>query len=147
MNKPAKYQLSFVKQEQHLMLPRTSSILLTQNLYDILFQYVITPEKEEKLNYFINLMETHIKSKAQAPFSMPLSELEFLDEGLEELRLLNWAEIPVSVFQITLDACLNRDAYDEEIDNICEHLENLMILRHYKGSDLIYVYPSNLVRF
>ena len=147
MQDPIGFQLSFIKQEQHLMLPRTSSIILTQNLYDILFQYVITPEKEEKLNYFINLLETHIKSKANAPFSMPLNELEFLDEGLEELRLLNWAEIPVSVFQISLDACLNKDSYDEEVEKIADLLESLMIIRRYKGSDLVYVYPSNLVRY
>jgi len=147
VSEPTKFQLTYIKQEQHLMLPRTSSILLTQNLYDILFQYIITPEKEEKLNYFINLLETHIKSKALAPFSMPLSELEFLDEGLEELRLLNWAEIPVSIFQITLDACLNKNAYEDEIDNVCDSLENLMIIRRYKGSDLLYVYPSNLIRY
>lgn len=147
MSEPTRFQLTFIKQEQHLMLPRTSSILLTQNLYDILFQYVITPEKEEKLNYFINLLETHIKSKARAPFSMPLSELDFLDEGLEELRLLNWAEIPVSIFQISLDACLNKNAYDNEIDNVCCLLENLMIVRHYQGSDLVYVYPADLVRY
>jgi len=145
MQNPIGFQLTFIKQEQHLMLPRTSSILLTQNLYDILFQYVITPEKEEKLNYFINMLETHIKSKAIAPFSMPVSELEFLDEGMEELRLLNWQEIPVAVFRITLDACLNKDGYDEEIDKIAALLESLMIVRRYKDSDLLYAYPANLV--
>ena len=147
MKYPSAFQLSFIRQEQHLMLPRTSSIILTQNLYDVLFQYVITPEKEDKLNYFINLLETHIKSKANAPFSMPISELEFLDEGLEELRLLNWAELPVSVFQISLDACLDKDSYDEEIEKIADFLENMMIIRRYKGSDLLYVYPSSLVRY
>ncbi len=147
MQDPIVFQLSFIKQEQHLMLPRTSSILLTQNLYDVLFQYVITPEKEEKLTYFIKLLETHIKSKAIAPFSMPISELEFLDDGLEELRLLNWAELPVSVFQINLDACLNKDAYDEEVEKITNLLESLMIVRRYKDSDLVYLYPSNLVRY
>lgn len=147
MQDPISFQLNFIKQEQHLMLPRTSSILLTQNLYDILFQYVITPEKEEKLNYFINLLETHIKSKANAPFSMPLSELEFLEDGLEELKLLNWAELPVSIFNISLDACLDKESYAEETEKIVSYLESLMIIRHYKGSDLFYVYPSNLVRY
>jgi len=146
MQDPIGFQLNFVKQEQHLMLPRASSIILTQNLYDILFQYVITPEKEEKLNYFINLLMIDIKSKTTAPFSMPISELEFLDEGLEELRLLNWVELPVSVFQISLDACLNKDAHDEEIEKVADLLENLMIIRRYKDSDLVYVYPTNLVR-
>lgn len=147
MQNPIVFQLNFIKQEQHLMLPLTSSILLTQNLYDILFQYVITPEKEAKLNYFINLLETHIKSKVNAPFSMPISELEFLDEGLEELRLLNWAELTVSVFQISLDACLNKDAYDDEVEKVTNLLESLMTIRRYKGSDLVYVYPANMVRY
>lgn len=147
MQVPNSFQLSFIKQEQHLMLPLTSSIKLTQNLYDILFQYVITPEKEEKLNHFINLLEIHIKSKARTPFSLPVSELAFLDEGLEELKLLNWAEIPVSVFRITLDACLNKDGYDEEIDRVADLLESLMTARRYKDSDLLYAYPANLVGY
>ncbi len=129
------------------MLPRTSSIILIQNLYDILFQYVITPEKEAKLDSFIKLLETHIKSKAEAPFSLPVSELQFLEEGLEELRLLNWAEIPVAVFQINLDACLNKESYEDEIEKIIQLLTDLMIVRRYPGSDLVYVYPSNLVRY
>ncbi len=147
MSVPMNFQFNFIKQEQHLMLPRTSSIILIQNLYDILFQYVITPEKEAKLDSFIKLLETHIKSKAEAPFSLPVSELQFLEEGLEELRLLNWAEIPVAVFQINLDACLNKESYEDEIEKIIQLLTDLMIVRRYPGSDLVYVYPSNLVRY
>lgn len=147
MSLPMNFQFNFIKQEQHLMLPRTSSIILTQNLYDILFQYVITPEKEAKLDHFIKLLETHIKSKAEAPFSLPVAELEFLEEGLEELKLLNWAEIPVAVFQINLDACLDKESYEDEIEKIIQLLESLMIVRRYSGSDLVYVYPSNLVRY
>lgn len=141
------FQLNFIKQEQHLMLPRTSSIILAQNLYDILFQYVITPEKEAKLDHLIKLLETHIKSKAIAPFSLPVKDFDFLDEGLEELRLLNWVEIPVAVFQINLDACLNKESYEDEIEKIVQFLESLMIVRRYKGSDLLYVYPASLVRY
>jgi hypothetical protein len=115
MQIPMNFQLNFIKQEQHLMLPRTSSIILTQNLYDILFQYVITPEKEAKLDNFIKILENHIKSKAEAPFSLPVTELEFLEEGLDELKLLNWAEIPVAVFQVNLDACLDKESYEDEI--------------------------------
>ena len=147
MQMPMNFQLNFIKQEQHLMLPRTSSIVLTQNLYDILFQYVITPEKEAKLDNFIKILENHIKSKAVAPFSLPVSELEFLEEGLEELKLLNWAEIPVTVFQVNLDACLNKESYEDEIEKIVNLLETMMIVRRYSGSDLVYVYPSSLVRY
>ncbi|NLV21397.1 MAG: hypothetical protein GXY49_05370 [Syntrophomonadaceae bacterium] len=147
MQIPINFQLNFIRQEQHLMLPLASSIVLTQNLYDILFQYVITPEKEAKLDNFIKLLETHIKSKAEAPFSLPVTELEFLEEGLEELRLLNWTEIPVTVFQINLDACLDKESYEDEIEKIIHLLGRLMIVRRYSGSDLVYVYPSNLVRY
>jgi len=147
MQIPMNFQLNFIKQEQHLMLPRTSSIVLTQNLYDILFQYVITPEKEAKLDNFIKILENHIKSKAVAPFSLPVSELEFLEEGLEELKLLNWAEIPVTVFQVNLDACLNKESYEDEIEKIVNLLETMMIVRRYSGSDLVYVYPSSLMRY
>lgn len=147
MQIPMNFQLNFIKQEQHLMLPRTSSIILTQNLYDILFQYVITPEKEAKLDNFIKILENHIKSKAEAPFSLPVTELEFLEEGLDELKLLNWAEIPVAVFQVNLDACLDKESYEDEIEKIINLLESLMTVRRYSGSDLVYVYPSSLVRF
>lgn len=147
MPMPINFQLNFITQERHLMLPRTSSIVLTQNLYDILFQYVITPEKESKLDNFIKLLENHIKSKAEAPFSLPVTELEFLEDGLEELKLLNWTEIPVAVFQINLDACLNKESREDEIEKIVNMLEELMIVRRYPGSEMIYIYPSNLVRY
>lgn len=147
MPMPVNFQLNFITQERHLMLPRTSSIVLTQNLYDILFQYVITPEKESKLNNFIKLLENHIKSKAEAPFSLPMTELEFLEDGLEELKLLNWTEIPVAIFQINLDACLNQESREDEIEKIVNMLGELMIVRRYPGSEMVYVYPSNLVRY
>lgn len=147
MQMPIGFQLNYIKQEQHLMLPLASSIILTQNLYDILFQYVITPEKEAQLESFIKMLETHIKSKAATPFSLPIAELEFLEEGLEELRLLNWAEVPVMIFQINLDACLDKESSEEEVEKIINQLENLMIIRRYPGSDLLYAYPSKLVRY
>ncbi|HWQ75558.1 MAG TPA: hypothetical protein VN441_09600 [Syntrophomonas sp.] len=147
MPMPINFQLNFITQERHLMLPRTSSIILTQNLYDILFQYVITPEKESKLDNFIKLLENHIKSKAEAPFSLPVTELEFLEDGLEELKFLNWTEIPVAVFQINLDACLNKESREDEIEKIVNMLGDLMIVRRYLGSEMIYIYPSNLVRY
>ena len=89
------------------MLPNTTSIILVQNLYEVLFQYVIDPEKEAQLKYFINKLESHIKSKPRAPFSMPLDELDFLGEGMQELRLLNWLESPVAVFVIELPGTVN----------------------------------------
>lgn len=146
LSAPNNFRLDFVREEQHLMLPTVTSIKLTQNLYDVLFQYVITEEKEELLKKFIGMMESHIKRKDRAPFSMPISDLEFLDEGLEELRLLNWMEIPVGVFQLTLADDIKEDDYADELDKVLTWLEGLMIFSRPEGSMLIRVYPYALVR-
>jgi hypothetical protein len=102
-------------------------------------------EKEEKIKSFIAILEAHIKSKSRAPFSLPVSELEFLEEGLQELKLLNWFEVPVTVFRVSIDNCLNKEAYDEELEKVLELLENLMTLARRKDSEFIYVYPANMV--
>lgn len=143
---PGNFKLDFIREEQHLMLPTITSIKLTQNLYDVLFQYVITEEKEELLKKFIGMMETHIKSKDQAPFSMPIADLEFLDEGLEELRLLNWMEIPVAVFALTLDPNIKAEDQAEESDKILTYLESLMVFSCSEDKRQIRVYPYTLVR-
>lgn len=143
---PNHFKLDFIREEQHLMLPTITSIKLTQNLYDVLFQYVITEEKEELLKKFIGMMEAHIKRKDQAPFSMPLADLEFLDEGLEELRLLNWMEIPVAIFQVTLDPANKDEDQAEELEKIIAWLEGLMVFSWSADSRQIRVYPYTLVR-
>ncbi len=134
------FTLTLIRQEKHLVLPTVTSIVLVQNLYDILFQYVIDAHKEEALKNFINQLEQHIKSKYKTPFSASLEELEFLNEGLEELRLLNWMEVPVTVFALEIN-----DTDDEEIrETVLEHLSQLMILKPVSGTNLLYVYPSNI---
>ena len=143
---PNNFRLDFIREEQHLMLPTVTSIKLTQNLYDVLFQYVITEEKEELLKKLIGMLETHIKRRDQAPFSMAVADLEFLDEGLEELRLLNWMEVPVSIFQLTLDASIKEEDYADELDKVLTWLEGLMIFSRPENSQLIRVYPYVLVR-
>lgn len=139
------YKLTLIKQEKHLLLPRITSIVLTQNLYDILFQYVITAEKEEKLEIFIKQMETHIKSKSRAPFSAPLEKLGFLDDGLEELRLLNWMEVPVCLYSV--EFMNTEDNGDEEWENLIDFLEEQMVLKALPESKSIYVYPMNLTSY
>lgn len=146
MAMPGNFKLDFIREEQHLMLPTITSIKLTQNLYDVLFQYVITEEKEELLKKFIEMMETHIKSKDKTPFSMPIADLKFLDEGLEELRLLNWMEIPVAVFQLTLDPNSKAKDQAEELDKILTYLESLMVFSCSEDKMQIRVYPYTLVR-
>jgi len=143
---PNSFRLDFIREEQHLMLPTITSIKLTQNLYDTLFQYVITEEKEALLKKVISMLESHIKRKDQAPFSMPIADLEFLDEGLEELRLLNWMEIPVAIFQLSLDPNIKEEDYANELDKVLTWLEGLMIFSRPEESLLLRVYPYVLVR-
>lgn len=136
------FSLIFLREEQHLMIPTTSSIVLAQNLYDILFQYAITPEKETKLKAFIQVLEEHIKSKNKVPFSLPVEELNFLEDGLQELKLLNWREVPVTVFQIK--STVNNE---EEMESIHSRLENLMTCKLVKANNLLYTFPSTLLRY
>lgn len=137
------FNLEYISEEKHLLLPNVTSIILTQNLYDVLFQYVISAEKEEQLKSFINLLETHIKSKSRAPFSIPFSELAFLDEGLQELRLLNWMEMPVSLFHVSLPA----DASEEDYESTYEFLKGIFVFNKKAGSHDIYVYPMGLTAY
>lgn len=149
MSEIPKFSLRCLKQELHLMLPEVTSILLVQKLYDILFQYVVTPEKEKQLEYFIKLLEKYIKSKPKGPFSMAVDELEFLEEGLQELKLLNWREIPVSLFEIVMEETSpEQENYSEQVEAIISFLEGLVLLSRSKSSPgQIYVYPAALTSY
>jgi hypothetical protein len=102
----------------------------------MLFQYVIDPEQEKFLQAFIAQLETYVKSKSQAPFTVPLAQLAFLQEGLNELKLLNWSEIPVAVFR--LEAAADADA-------AVGQLEGLMTLSYQPETQTLYVYPPHRV--
>jgi uncharacterized protein (UPF0216 family) len=109
---------------------------------------VITEEKEEKLKEFIKMLEAHIKSKSGGPFSRSLSELEFLDEGLEELRLLNWMEVPVAVFEIEIDGITeDNPTYEEELEKIFDQLGELITFNRKMKSNQIYVFPMKLTGY
>lgn len=135
------FQLSFIRKEKHFLLPTVKTIIIAQNLYDILFQYVINPEREENLRLFLDKLETHIKSKPKAPFSIPYSELEFLEEGLQELRLLNWIELDVAVCEVIAPEG------EEELENALEMLEEYIMFNRVENTKTIYVYPDGLVRY
>jgi hypothetical protein len=141
MPDPQSFNLKYLRTEQHLVLPTVTSIKLTQNLYDVLFQYVISADTENLLKRFIDLMEEHIKSKTRSPFSRPVSDLAFLDEGLQELRLLNWMDMPVAVFELTLNENVDQDNYESEMDNVLSVLEGVMIFSRPAGTNLLWVYP------
>lgn len=147
MSETPKFSLRFIKQENHLMLPEITSILVTQKLYDILFQYVITPEKEKQLENFIKILEQYIKSKPSGPFSLPVKELEFLEEGLQELKLLNWREIPVALFEIILEESGEEDKDTEQLESVIDLLDGLMLFNRSKTTGQIYMYPTGLTGF
>jgi hypothetical protein len=123
-------------------LPALASIVLVQNLYDILFQYAVSKEKEEKLEVFIKKLETHIKSKARAPFSMSLEEMSFLGEGLDELRLLNWQQVNLFLFEIVID----EPEQDEDVwEELMGFFNTLFTCVRINNSNVIKVFPSAMV--
>lgn len=135
------FKIEFIRTERHFLLPTVKSIIIAQNLYDILFQYLISPDREEKLKLFLSKLETHIKSKPRAPFSIPYSELEFLEEGLQELRLLNWMELDIAVCEVIMDG-------DEDVlEATLELLEDYIMFNRVGKTNTIYVYPSGLTRY
>ncbi|QGT99032.1 hypothetical protein SYNTR_0439 [Candidatus Syntrophocurvum alkaliphilum] len=138
------FGIKFIRKETHLALPTVTSIRLAQNLYDILFQYVINEEKESKLQEFIALLESHIKSKADGPFSIPISEISFLEDGLEELKLLNWMEVSVWIAEIIPDTDV--DASLEYYENVFSSLSDYV--KYKKISDnRILLYPYSLISY
>ncbi|NLB87721.1 MAG: hypothetical protein GX790_00630 [Syntrophomonadaceae bacterium] len=139
-NQPS-FKIEFLRSEKHFLMPTFKTIYLVQNLYDILFQYVVNPEREEMLKLFIAKLEKHIKSKPKAPFSIPYSELEFLEEGLQELRLLNWMELDVAVCKVIVDG--DQDVLDKTL----ELLENFITFNRVDDTNTIYVYPSGLTKY
>lgn len=139
------FRLVYIKRDTHLRLPAITSVIVVQNLYDILFQYLIDPDLETRLKELISRMESHIKSKSRAPFSLPVADLEFLGEGMEELKLLNWAEIPVATFAIEStvpDDTLNQ----EDMEEILDYLEDIFTFKHVQDN-LLYVYPARLTDY
>lgn len=140
------FRLEFVEQQTHLRLPTVTSILVVQNLYDILFQYLISEKEEERLKLLIERMETHIKSKSQAPFSLPLEELEFLGEGLEELKLLNWMEVSVTKFNISFYET-DADSREDDLEAVMVFLEDIMTVKRIADSSYVYVYPSHITAY
>jgi len=139
------YSLKFIREETHMVLPTISSIIITQTLYDILFQYAISKEKEEKLETMIRKMEAHIKSKVKAPFSMSLAELGFIDDGLEELRLLNWAEVPVCIFEVETPA---GPLDEDEWECLADQLDRLITFSPVEGVEhIIKVFPISIAAY
>lgn len=139
--KEPNFKIEFVRSEKHFLMPTFKTVYLAQNLYDILFQYVVNPEREEMLKLFLSKLEKHIKSKSKAPFSIPYSDLEFLEEGLQELRLLNWMELDVAVCNVNVDG--DQEAFEKTL----ALLENFITFNRVEDTNSIYVYPSGLTKY
>ena len=132
------FSLRYVKTESHFCLPKYTPFILTQNLYDLLFQYVIDPVHEKNLQEFIDRLEIYIRSKSSAPFSIPSEELTFLAEGLKELKILNWSEIPVAVFVVENSA-------ETEISDVMAELQKHMTVAYQAEKNYLYIYPIQAV--
>lgn len=130
-----------------MVLPTLTSIVLVQNLYDALFQYVLTKEQEEKLEGFIKTLEAHIKKKSRAPFSMPLDQIEFLGEGLQELRLLNWMEIPVLKFAINWQGETQPEDTENALQEALAVFQDYFIFDRSPGSQVVYAYPYRITAY
>ncbi|MGE5397469.1 MAG: hypothetical protein ACM3MK_08055 [Chitinophagales bacterium] len=135
---PGSFSLKYVGQEDHLMMPALTTLTVTQSLYEMLFQYVLTPEREQKLIEFIDRIRVYLSSQGheKAPFSIKVDELSFLEEGLEELRLLCWQSIPVYIFEIQWN-----EAEPENNEAVESVLKDLLVF-NWKGDSQILVYPS-----
>ena len=135
------YSLEYLRRETHLVLPRYSPFVLSQNIYDLLFQYVLTPEREALLKNFIRKLEDYVKAKPESPFSIPVKDLEFLGEGWQELKLLNWFEVPLIVYALHTP----ENTTPEELDQIQAELKNLMLLNFSEDSKEMFVFPRDFV--
>jgi len=134
------FKLVFTEQREHLLLPNVTSVKVVQHLYDVLFQYAITEDYEEKLKAFIAKMEAHIKTKARTPFAMPLTDLEFLEDGLEELRLLNWMQEKLTTFEVVVDE-------PEKLETGLETMEAYFTFHRIAETNQILVFPQKITAY
>lgn len=144
MDKP--FNLKYIATEEHFMMPTLTTLVMTQQLYDILFQYLLTPEQEKQLMDFIGLIQKYLDNKAhqKAPFSVNKAELDFLEDGLEELRMLCWQTIPVYVFEV--EVC--EDSASPSYQTARDQMENILMdlfVYTWRGQNQILVYPPSIV--
>jgi len=137
------FSLKYIGKEDHLIMPSLTKLVVTQTLYDILFQYVIEPEKERKLLEFIERIRTHMSDNAyrNTPFSVPVTEMQFLEEGLEELKLLCWQVAPVYTFAVEFPLSPEAEGYEAVRDEVGQILSDLFVY-NWQGNDRILVYSA-----
>lgn len=144
MNQP--FAMKYVGQEEHLMAPPISKLFLAQSLYEVLFQYILDADMEEKLQAFTKKVEAHLDTKTfrKTPFSVPMEEVAFLDEGLSELKLLMWQKIPVFIFEVDIPVALDNPAYEAAKEAV-ERVFNELFVYVWRGEKEILVYPGSAV--
>ena len=137
------FNMRYLGKEDHLMMPSLTKLVVTQSLYDILFQYVLTPDKEQKLLDFINRIQTHMSDNAyrNTPFSVSVTEMQFLDEGLEELKMLCWQVVPVYVFEIEFSVPFSSPEFEAVKDQVDLVLSDLFVY-NWQGENRILVYST-----
>lgn len=137
------FNMRYFGKEDHLVMPALTKLVVTQTLYDILFQYVLTPEKEQKLLDFINRIRSHLNDNAyrNTPFSVPVAEMQFLEEGLEELKLLCWQVVPVYVFEIEYSVPGSSSEFESVKDQVDLVLSDLFVY-NWQGENRILVYST-----
>ena len=140
------FNMRYLGKEDHLVMPPLTKLVATQALYDMLFQYVLTPEKEQKLLDFINRIHAHLSDNAyrNTPFSVPVAEMQFLEEGLEELKLLCWQVMPVHVFEIEYSVPVSSPDFEPIKDQVELILSDICVY-NWQGDDRILVYSSTPV--
>ncbi len=139
------FTLKLVREEKHLALPTVTSLVLVKEIHDVLYQYLVDEEKERLLNLFLDKLKKHIdrQKEGNGPFSVPIQELEFLEqEGLDELKYMNWIEVPVYVFEIGLDIDPASKEYEARLENVLSLLEELVVYNRIPGTNFINVYPQ-----
>ncbi|MGE5454333.1 MAG: hypothetical protein ACM3O9_03960 [Methylocystaceae bacterium] len=142
------FKMEWGGSEEHWMLPELTALVSVQSIYEVLFQYLITEEKEKLLTAFARKVEYYLEhqrtDRGNGPFSMPVAELEFLEEGIEELRYLQWYKVPVYLAKVFNN---NGDTPSpQEWDDIEMVLGTTMIYNRRSTDDYsnIYLYPAAL---
>jgi len=142
------FELKLLREEKHLALPNLTSLVLIKEIQDVLYQYLVSEEKERLLNAFLDRLRAHLSLErdGNGPFSILIDDLQFLEEeGLEELKYLNWVEIPVYVFEVKGRIAPDNDDYPEFFTTVNQILDELLVYNWVPGTNLIYAYPQSLL--
>lgn len=142
------FELKLLREEQHMALPHLTSLVLVKEIQDVLYQYLVSPEKERLFNRFLERLKAHISldRDGNGPFSILIDDLNFLEEeGLEELKYLHWAEVPVYVFEVNGQVQPEDENYPEFLKRVNQILDQLLVYNWVPGTNLIYTYPQALL--